>query len=59
MCPKCADYCGAENCDPSQNSTAEEHAKLMEDIDEDSCFGETVSNGIRSFLQNFGVSLGG
>ena len=31
----------------------------MEDIDEDACFGEAVGNGIRSFLQNFGVSLGG
>ena len=59
VCPKCADYCGSENCDPSQKSTAEDLANLMEDIDEDACFGETVSNGIRSFLQNFGVSLGG
>lgn len=59
VCPKCSDYCGAENCDPSQKSSAEELASLMEDIDEDACFGETVSNGIRSFLQNFGLSLGG
>jgi hypothetical protein len=57
VCPRCEDVC--DSCNSTVKSTATDPVKLLENLDDDACFGETVSNGLMGFLRNFGLSLGG